>query len=141
MLGIFINFFVDFRIFIMKNDIGLKNIFLKILNIKLKGFITMLNIFFNIFFKVTIILTFIFIINELIVSIYTVMPIKTPKSINNRISPLLNTNIEYSIIAPVKIQNIISSIYVIKSFVLKLFLRILKKSNNKPINIPINYEY
>ena len=87
-------FFVDFRIFIIKNEIGLKNIFLKMLNINLNGFIIILNISFNIFFNITIIFTFIFIMYELIVSIYIVIPSNIPKNINNRISPLLNTNIE-----------------------------------------------
>lgn len=60
-----------------------------------------------------------------------------PKNTNKRNSPLLNVNIEYKIINPVKIQNSMSSRYVIKSFVAITFLDILKKSNNKPINIPL----
>ena len=59
-------------------------------------------------------------------------------NIKNRISPLLNTNIEYNIIIPVIIQNNISSIVVIMSDVLKLFLNILKMSKTKPILIPFN---
>ena len=39
-------------------------------------------------------------------------------------------------IKPVKIQNIRSSVYVIISDVLKLFLNILNMSNNRPIKIP-----
>ena len=64
------------------------------------------------------------------------MPNMMPINRNKRISPLLNTNIEDKIIHPVKIQNNMSSIYVIKSFVLNVFLNILKKSNNSPIKKP-----
>ena len=63
-------------------------------------------------------------------------PIKIPKNINSRISPLLKVNIENNNIKPVKIQNKISSIYVKMSFVFIVFLKILKKSNNNPIKIP-----
>ena len=52
-----------------------------------------------------------------------------PKNRYNLISPLLKIKIEYKIIAPVIIQNTISSIYVTKSLVLKLILNILKTSN------------
>ena len=44
--------------------------------------------------------------------------------------------IEYNNNKPVKIQNIRSSVYVIISDVLKLFLNILNMSNNRPIKIP-----
>ena len=57
---------------------------------------------------------------------------------NIRISPLLNVNVLYSMINPVKIQNMMSWIYVIMSFVLNDFLRILKKSNKSPIKIPLS---
>ena len=63
-------------------------------------------------------------------------PINTPKNMYNRSSPLLKVNIEYSSSKPVKIQNNMSSIYVIISFVLKLFLKILKISNKIPIKKP-----
>ena len=51
-----------------------------------------------------------------------------PIKINNLNSPLLNKNIDTSNIIPVVIPNIISSIFVIISDVLKLFLNILKIS-------------
>ena len=57
---------------------------------------------------------------------------------NIRISPLLNVNVLYNMINPVKIQNMMSWIYVIMSFVLNDFLRILKKSNKSPIKIPLS---
>lgn len=53
-----------------------------------------------------------------------------------RIWPSAHKNIVASIIAPVKIQNKMSSIYIIIFGVLKLFLVTLKKSNNNPIIIP-----
>ena len=68
---------------------------------------------------------------------YINIPIKIPKNIYNLISPLLNLNIEYKIKQPVKSQNTISSKHVIKSFVLKTLLNILKKSNSVPIKSPL----
>ena len=53
-------------------------------------------------------------------------------------SPLLNLNIEYSIINVVINQKRISSIYVIKSLVLNDFLSILKISNKIDIKNPFN---
>ena len=67
---------------------------------------------------------------------YNTIPIANPRNIKNRISPLLKVNIEYNIRNPVRIQNIISSMYVTKLGVLKLFLSILKKSKIKPIINP-----
>lgn len=90
----------------------------------------------NILFINVIILTFTFIIKELKVTMYIKMPIPIPRTINKRISPLENVHIEYNNIRPARIQKIMSSIYVTKSFVEKDFLSILKKSNNKPIITP-----
>lgn len=59
--------------------------------------------------------------NLLKISMYVKFPKTTPRNMNNLSSPLLNLKIEYNRIDPLKIQNIISSIYVIKSGVLKLF--------------------
>ena len=67
---------------------------------------------------------------------YKKAPSAIPKNMKNLISPLLKIKIEYKTIIPVIIQNIISSIYVTKSLVLKLSLKILKKSNIKPIYNP-----
>ena len=53
-------------------------------------------------------------------------------------SPLLKTNNEYITIKAEIIQNKMSSMYVIKLGVLKLFLNILKISNVIPIKIPFN---
>lgn len=52
--------------------------------------------------------------------------------------PLLKTNNEYITIKAEIIQNKMSSMYVIKLGVLKLFLNILKISNVIPIKIPFN---
>ena len=54
------------------------------------------------------------------------------------ISPLLNLKIENNIIKEASIQKIISSIYVVKSLVLKDFLSILKTSNKIEIKKPLN---
>ena len=67
---------------------------------------------------------------------YNIIPIIIPINMKNRISPLLNIKIVYNTKNPVRIQNNISSMYVTKFDVLKLFLNILKKSNNNPIIIP-----
>ena len=67
---------------------------------------------------------------------YIIVPKIIPKKIYALISPLLNLNIEYSTIVPVITQKITSSIYVIKSLVLKDFLSILNISNIKPIKKP-----
>ena len=60
-------------------------------------------------------------------------------------SPSLNLNVEYRIKKAVKIQNTMSSIQVIISFVLKDFLSILKTSNKmeikKPFSIKIINKY
>ena len=96
---------------------------------------------FIIFFTNNIIFTLNFTKILLNVSMYSAMPRAMPKNIYSLISPLLNLNSEYKVIRPVKIQNITSSIYVIKSVVLKLLLNILKTSNKipniKPVNIKI----
>lgn len=68
---------------------------------------------------------------------YSSNPIKTPKNKNSLISPLLNFIIEYKSNNPVIIPNKMSSIYVAKSGVLKLFLRIRKQSNEIPIRTPL----
>ena len=54
---------------------------------------------------------------------YKKAPSAIPKNMKNLISPLLKIKIEYKTIIPVIIQNIISSIYVTKSLVLKLSLK------------------
>ena len=74
----------------------------------LNGINKIFNTFDIIFFIRFIIVTFIFIIQELKINIYIDIPIIIAKNINNRISPLLNVNIEYNNIIPVKIQNNIS---------------------------------
>ena len=66
---------------------------------------------------------------------YKKAPSAIPKNMKNLISPLLKIKIEYKTIIPVIIQNIISSIYVTKSLVLKLSLKILKKSNHLCYNV------
>lgn len=71
-------------------------------------------------------------------SIYMMHPRVIPIKIKALNSPLLNLKIENKIINAVKIQNTISSIYVTKSFVLKDFLIILKKSNKIEIKKPFN---
>lgn len=80
--------------------IGLNNIFFNILYIKVKGNIVISNVFLNIFLIKVIIVTFILMIYELNNIIYTNTPINTPRNINNLISPLLNTNVEYKNIKP-----------------------------------------
>ena len=50
----------------------------------------------------------------------------------------MNLKIEYNINNPVIIPNRTSSIYVTKSGVLKLFLKILKQSKIMPIKKPFN---
>lgn len=72
------------------------------------------------------------------ISKYINIPIAIPINKNALKTPLLNLNIEYSIIKAVNIQKSISSKVVIKSFVLKDFLSILKTSNNIPIKKPSN---
>ena len=69
---------------------------------------------------------------------YTIIPIAIPTNIKALKFPFVNLNIEYNIISAVIIQKRISSIYVIKSFVLKDFLSILKKSNRIEIKKPFN---
>lgn len=93
---------------------------------------TVIVIFFIILIKNTLALTT-WLLNN---SMYKAIPIITPINMKKRISPLLKVNIEYSTKTPVRIQNNISSMYVTKFDVLKLFRNILKKSNNKPIIIP-----
>ena len=115
--------------FIITKEIGRKNIFFIILYIKFSG----INIIFFIIFTIN---TFIFITYLLTSNIYDIIPIPTPININKRICPLLNINIEYNKIIPVIIQKIISSIQVTKSLVLKLILKILKKSKTNTIIIP-----
>ena len=63
-----------------------------------------------IFLKNKIIVTFIYIKNELNINMYNVIPTAIPKNINKRISPLLKTNMKYNIEIPVKKQNNITSI-------------------------------
>ena len=79
-----------------------------------------------IFFTVVIINTTVFIIILLIVNIYKIIPKHNPKNINNLKLPPENLYIQNMMLIPVNIQNIISSIYVIRFIVLKLFLSILK---------------
>ena len=79
------------------------------------------------------------------ISIYIIAPMPIPTNINPLKCPFVNLKIEYKIINAVIIQKRISSIYVIKSVVLKDFLSILKKSNKieikKPFNIKIINKY
>ena len=72
------------------------------------------------------------------VNMYNNIPTIIPRKINILISPLLKNQILYKINIPVKIQNKISSIYVIVFEVFILLLRILKKSNKTPITTPVN---
>ena len=69
---------------------------------------------------------------------YNNIPTIIPRKINILISPLLKNQILYKINIPVKIQNKISSIYVIVFEVFILLLKILKKSNKTPITTPVN---
>ena len=115
-------------IFIVIKSIGL--------NINFNGITNVFKIVSIILFKNNTIFKLIFIKYLLITNIYIKHPKKTPKNIYNRISPLLNVNIEYNNKIPVKIQNKMSSIYVVISFVLKLFHKKKKISNNIPIKIP-----
>lgn len=114
--------------FIVINRIGLNRNF--------SGIDIIEKIISNILFIIDTIFTFIFIKYLLINIIYIKQPKNTPKNIYKRISPLLNVNIEYNNETPVKIQNNMSSKYVVISFVLKLFLNTLKISNKIPIKIP-----
>ena len=72
------------------------------------------------------------------VNMYNNIPTIIPRKINILISPLLKNQILYKINIPVKIQNKISSIYVIVFEVFILLLKILKKSNKTPITTPVN---
>ena len=73
----------------------------------------------------------------LIKNIYIMMPLISPINTYPLKFPLLNVKMLYKIMIPVKIQNTMSLIYVIKSVVLKLCLSILKMSNKSPILIPV----
>lgn len=114
--------------------IGLKIIFL---NSFIKYFIGITIIKFIIFLIIEIMKILVFIKILLKINRYNVVPIKTPKNKNILISPLLNFIIEYKSNNPVIIPNKMSSIYVIKSGVLKLLLRILKQSKSIPIKTPL----
>lgn len=114
--------------------IGLKIIFL---NSFIKNFIGIIIIKFIIFLIIEIMKILVFIKMLLKINKYNVSPIKTPKNRNTLISPLLNFIIEYKSNNPVIIPNKTSSMYVIKSGVLKLFLRILKQSKSIPIKTPL----
>jgi len=65
-----------------------------------------------------------------------VKPIPKPKNIKSLKLPSEKLYIQYIMLNPVNIQNMISSTFVIKFIVLKDFLKILKKSNKIPIKIP-----
>ena len=106
---------------------------LKALIINLVG--TIIIILINVF-MIFMINTDTFINSVLNIKRYIDIPINIPKNIKNLNSPLLNLNMEYNKINPLIIQNAISSKHVIKSGVLKLFLRILNTSNNIPIIKP-----
>ena len=69
------------------------------------------------------------------VNMYNNIPTIIPRKINILISPLLKNQILYKINIPVKIQNKISSIYVIVFEVFILLLKILKKSNHLCYNV------
>jgi len=102
------------------------------------GVITIFIILYIIPFNIVIIVTTVFIIILLKVNIYKISPNIRPKNINNRKLPSEKLYIQNIMLIPVNIQNKISSIYVIRFIVLNVFLSILKKSNNNPINIPFN---
>lgn len=114
--------------------IGLKIIFL---NSFIKNFIGIIIIKFIIFLIIEIMKILAFIKMLLKINKYSVSPIKTPKNRNTLISPLLNFIIEYKSNNPVIIPNKTSSMYVTKSGVLKLLLRILKQSKSIPIKTPL----
>lgn len=88
------------------------------------------------FFIIDITFTTVLIIKLLSVKIYMVKPIPKPKNIKSLKLPSEKLYIQYIMLNPVNIQNMISSIFVIKFIVLKDFLKILKKSNKIPIKIP-----
>ena len=133
----FFNFFVIlFCIFIKNKYIGLNRIFLINLKIALNGNVMMLIIVIINFFIIDITFTTVLIIKSLSVKIYIVKPIPKPKNIKSLKLPSEKLYIQYIMLNPVNIQNMISSTFVIKFIVLKDFLKILKKSNKIPIKIP-----
>jgi len=102
------------------------------------GYDIILNTNITILFITSITLTEILIINLLKNNIYITIPKRIPTNMYALNCPLLNTNNEYITITAEITQNKVSSIYVTKLGVLKLFRSILKMSKTIPIRIPFS---